>query len=133
MKIVTPRALVATGLAACMLLVSSCSDAHPGTPDAPATCNCLPAEPPLAGRIEVVKTRGYVSGYVSAAETIHVAECPAGSLILGGGCGGPLDQRGLVLRYSKATDHRRAWLCVFENSGPSAQVEVEAYCLVPGS
>ena len=128
MNIVTSRALVATGLVASLSLVSSCTDAHPAVPDA-ATCNCLPAEPPLAGRIEVVKTMGYVSGI----ESIHLAECPAGSLILGGGCGGPREQRGLVLRYSKATDHRRAWLCVFENSGVPAQVEVEAYCLVPAS
>lgn len=69
--------LIAVGAGAALALVLSCSDDSPGDADA-AVCDCPTVETVVGMRpAEVVGSNAATSAFAS---------CPAGSVLLGGGC-----------------------------------------------
>ena len=131
MNIVKSCGLIASGLAAGMLLVISCSDDHPGSADA-ATCDCPAAEPPLAGRVQIVKATQEISAGSFGGQSNR---CPENSVLLSGGCGTPDGQPAeLELQQSRPAMTEDGWACHFRNNatGP-VTIQVTAFCLVPAS
>jgi hypothetical protein len=131
MTIVTHLGLLAAGMAAGAMLVISCSDDSPGSADA-ATCDCAPAEPPIAGRIHIVtNTQIAPPNQVG----LQSNRCPDGSVLLGGGCGTEDGQPAdIVLSQSRPSTSGDGWACYFQNqSATPITIKVEARCLVPAS
>lgn len=131
MTIVRHLGLLAAGMAAGAMLVISCSDDSPGSADA-ATCDCAPAEPPIAGRVQVITNTQTAPPNQSG---IQSTRCPEGSVLLGGGCGTidgqPAD---IVLRQSRPSTSGDGWTCDIQNqSATPITIKVEARCLVPAS
>lgn len=125
-------AFVAGGALATGLIVA-CSDDSPGDADA-ATCDCPASEPPLAGRIVVVRGTDVVIAPNSGNSAL--ATCPTGATMLSGSCyvvddgGGPAQ---ISLRASGADENNPLlWFCNWRNEpGFSATVHAEVRCLVP--
>ena len=120
-----------TGMVAGIMLVISCSDDSPGNADA-ATCDCPAAEPPLDGRLQVVKATAEVPANSNGGQG---AQCPVGSQYLGGGCGAINGQLpDIVLRQSAPSTSGRGWYCEFRNNEPTpVTIEASVFCLVPAS
>jgi hypothetical protein len=118
---------------ACVAVVSivACSDDSPGDVDA-AVCDCPASEPPLSGRITVMRSPGNVNpGSTGAAS----AFCPAGAKVLGGACAlmnpDPQVQVGFsrIEQSGTAEGYSCFWSAVdatVANTGTA-----EAICLVP--
>lgn len=131
MNIVKSCGLIATGVLAGMMLVISCSDDSPSSADA-ATCDCAPAEAPLAGRIEIVTAPQMIPPNSDLGQSI---QCPDGALFLSGGCGtvdGSLPD--ILLRQSKPTMTGQGWSCWFRNNETTpVTIQASAVCLLPNS
>jgi len=132
MNIVKSCGLVAAGLVAGVMLVISCSDDSPGTADA-ASCDCPPAEPPVAERIEIVTATQTIPANSNGGQSTG---CPVGAALLSGGCdtdnGQPAD---IQLRMSTPFDgDLRGWSCWFRNNeNVPVTIKVSAVCLVSNS
>lgn len=120
--------LVLCGAVGALVLVVACSDDSPGNVDA-AACECDPAEPPLAGRIVRLEDR-------RTSTTIGVfasVSCPAGAMLLGGGCYGEGPASTLrLLDSGSAEAGPLGWACDWLNQ-PTEEVTVVAWatCLLP--
>lgn len=110
--------------------VLSCSDDAPGAADA-AACDCPAAEPPLPARVTVVENTTTIP---AGGRSSQGAQCPAGSIILTGGCAG-VDQGmppDVVLQFSLPGAPQAGWQCGWRNdSAASVQLKVVAHCLNP--
>jgi hypothetical protein len=117
---VTPHRITAVLLA----LVAACSGDDTAV-DA-ASCTCPAAEPPLAGRIIRVEDRRTSSTAVDA-----FAQCPAESILLGGGCylEGPEE---LLMQYAGWTSLPTTYACEWDNPQLTEHTAVAwATCLLP--
>lgn len=122
------RSLLAAigGAAVAFAFVLSCSDDSPGDADAAENC-----EPPLAGRINRIED---VKTAQSAMIVNAVANCPAGHVLLGGGCevSGSFTER-LVLFNAGGTNGQNFYSCSWSNpqSVTVETVRAWAVCLSP--
>ena len=131
MNIVKTCGLITTGMIAGAMLVISCSDDSPSSADA-ATCDCAPAEAPLAGRVQVITGTQTIPANSTGGQSNR---CPDGSVFLSGGCGTVDGQSAeIVLRQSRPSMSGDGWACDFRNaSAAPVTIQVSAYCLVPPS
>jgi hypothetical protein len=136
-KLVTLGAALAVGaILACDKNVMVTSDAAPDAPapDAKAACDCPPAEPPLAGRYEVVSNTRTVQPGSTGGQDVG---CPTGTLLISGGCRNTISstQKMVLLENGPGaapgappTD----WSCSFQNNDVVAVTyRVSAICLRP--
>ncbi len=130
----TKLALALASSAATAALILSCSDDSPGDADA-AVCDCPAAEPPLSGRLTTVENRRTSPGPSPA--FILAAECPAGALLLGGGCDADPLAGSLVLRLAgiraPAGETTLYYGCAWTNTNNDSPQFVSAWatCLTP--
>lgn len=104
------------------------------TPDAASTCDCLAAEPALAGRFVVVSQ---ISTIAANAHNAAAPTCPAGTQPLFGSCttdlpspirNVTLEQAGIY--FSSPQD----WFCWFRNhESVPVTIRASAICLKPAS
>lgn len=119
------------GVIAGATLVAACSDDSPGDADA-AVCDCDPAEAPIAGRIMSVTGTTSIAPGSSGGQ---IARCPAGAVLLGGGCRLGLGVSDFQVHISIAapdTAIPNSFLCEWgSNSAQTHTGTAEAICLVP--
>ncbi len=123
------------GLAAGLCLALSCSGDDALGADAQTACDCDPAEPPLAGRIQQFESdpATIVAGNISGQN----ASCPsAESIALGGGCyqTGNLQNTDLAIQASgnPVQPTIQTWDCVWKNNGTADATAVAfVICLTP--
>lgn len=129
-------ATVIASVSATFVFFFACSDDGGSLIDAAAdggTCNCPAAEPPLAGRLTVVRTNlpdeGGTPGTVAIA-----AQCPDNAELLGGGCGvlGAGEQTLTLYRSTRTSESPFAYRCGWNNpTGATVTIEAWASCLAP--
>lgn len=117
-------------MAVALILVLACGDDNVGDVDAQATCDCPATEPPVAGRI-VVETA--MVPLPAGDSPGAVANCPAGSTLLSGGCRLQDGNAAITLNYSYGRiESTEAWTCRWRNDTANDNTGiVEAYCLMP--
>lgn len=141
MHLASSFVLLTSGMAAGMALVLSCGDDSPGrvdaavdapVVDAPVTCDCPAAEPPLAGRFVIVSNTTVIPSNDTGAQS---ALCPEGSQVISGSCTtatlNPV--RDVTLQQSGFYEaNPTVWSCLFKNN-EAAPVTVKAsvICLKP--
>ena len=114
-------------------LLLSCDDGSPSDSDAGA-CNCPSAEPPLLGRAQEFEVSTILPP-ANMAPTFGKAgggaDCPAGSILLSGGCTGAVGTVPDILleaSYPGGT----GWGCSWKNlSNDPVPVRSIARCLIP--
>ena len=142
MRLATSIAIFIAGIIAGIIFVVSCgddsrakADAAVDAPklDAPATCDCPPAELPLAGRIVVVDSTTTIPGNGTGASE---AVCPAGAQVISGSCTtatlNPF--RDVTLQQSGfyVTTGLGSWTCFFRNNEATpVTIKVSVICLKP--
>ena len=129
MKVLASIASLVTAFASGAILVVACSDDSPADADA-ASCPCAAAEPPLAGRIAPAVITAPIQSGTSVALT---AQCPAGAILLGGGC--RLDTIGAVVLEDAGASRsgsQAGYVCHWRSNAPDNRMgTVEAICLSP--
>ncbi len=120
--------ILSAGFAGAVVVVA-CSDDSPHDVDA-ATCDCPAAEPPITtARIRRVEgpTATVTSGTIGGAGAV----CPAGEVLVTGGCTVLVGTDDLVLMEAFPNDASN-FACAWRNNGPGdAQVRAIANCLRP--
>ncbi len=124
-------AAITGALFATTLILACGGDDSPGDADA-AVCDCDPAEPPIAGRVmSVTATTSIAPGSDSG----QVAQCPAGAILLGGGCRlglGVWDSQVHISIAAPSTASPNSFHCVWRNNSAQNHTgTAEAICLVP--
>ncbi len=121
------------GLAAGLAFAFSCSGDDASGADAQTACDCEPAEPPLAGRIQQfdsITPETIAAGNVAGTN----ANCPTGT-VLGGGCrqlDTDLTGTDLAIRDSGRVSDFAGWNCVWKNNGTvDATAVAFVICLMP--
>jgi hypothetical protein len=138
-KLVALGAALAVGaILACDKNVMVASDAalDAPVPDAKVACDCPPAEPPLAGRYEVVSNTDTVQPGAIGGQGVG---CPTGTLLISGGCRNTISsiQKMVLLENGPvaapgAGAPPRSWSCSFQNNDVVAVTyRVSAICLRP--
>ena len=128
----TKSIIFVSGLCAGIAVMLSCSDDAPSSADA-ATCDCDPAEPPLAGRTMIVAstTTSIAMGNFATVS----ASCPNGAMLLSGSCTGPNGALPATMQLALAgftPAGSEGWLCTWTNNGTEAvEVVALAKCLLP--
>jgi hypothetical protein len=124
----------AAGAGFCLALMLSCGDNSPS--DADASCNCAPAEAPLAGRTIEVERAGTLPLPPANMSPLFgkggaSVDCPAGSILLSGGCAASLGAvPDIVVEASFPA--LTSWSCRFKNlSNDPVPVRAIAKCLMP--
>jgi hypothetical protein len=133
--------LLMTGATSGVAFVLSCGDNlslkasadaaidAPKALDAP-TCDCPPAEPPLAGRFVVVSNTRTIAANAFSGQS---ASCPEGSQVISGSCTQDLLNPipNLTLRSSGFFEgFERDWFCEFRNNEPfPVTIRVSVICL----
>lgn len=119
------------GIAVGATLVIACSDDSPSDADA-AACDCPAAEPPITGRVMSVTSPTAIGANTSGSQ---VAQCPAGAILLGGGCRldlGVDDPQILISVAAPSTAIPNAFACQWVSTSSQTRTAVaEARCLVP--
>ena len=120
------------GLAAGLTLALSCSGDDASGADAQTACDCDPAEPPLAGRIQQFDsiTPATIAAGNSASND---ANCPTGT-VLGGGCRqeGSIQDTDLAIQDSGRVSDFAGWQCAWKNNGTADATAVAfVICLMP--
>lgn len=110
-------------------MIMACSDDSPGDADA-ATCDCPPAEPPLAGRIARTRVTTTID---PNAVGVQSSSCPAGGTILGGSCRMMEGNRNIALTEAGIVNGGgQGYECHWSSTSASAGTGiVEAICLMP--
>jgi hypothetical protein len=104
------------------------------SPRAPAaTCDCPPAEPPLAGRFEEVRALQYIAPKGTGVKDVT---CPAGAYLISGSCSTDYDTvvYKVALRESRHIGSPpNGWHCSWANNEPmlGLNFRVAAICLKP--
>lgn len=98
-----------------------------------ATCDCPPAEPPLAGRFEEFRALQYIPPKGTGVKDIT---CPAGSYLISGSCSTNFDTYvfNVTLRESRHIGSPpNGWHCSWLNNEPMLGLDfrVAAICLKP--
>ncbi len=132
MKLPAIALLFTAGVAAGIATVVSCGD-DTHKVDA-ATCDCAPAEPPLAGRLMWIDGAGTIPANGNGNSS---ASCPSNAIMaMAGQClrdpfGGTGDA---FLKESGTANDPRAWNCVFTNkTAADVTVKVRVLCLMPAT
>ena len=121
-------------LVAGVALIVACADDSPGdvdAADAPVSCDCPAAEPPLAGRITRVRGDSVLppnSGGVA------VAFCPTGAAALGGACEIQiLDDNVVLMSTSFTPGDAPGYRCDWTTGGATMARTgtAEVVCLLP--
>ncbi|MBE7448936.1 MAG: hypothetical protein HS111_08580 [Kofleriaceae bacterium] len=131
------------GALAGVTLVVACSDDSPGDADA-AVCDCDPAEPPIAGRVMSVTGMTTIAAVMSVTGMTTIAagsdsaaagQCPAGAILLGGGCRlglGVTDSLVHISIAAPSTAIPNSFYCEWRNNSAQNHTGIaEAICLVP--
>jgi hypothetical protein len=141
MRLTRSIVLVLSGMVAGLALAMSCGDDSHGKvdaatdapkADAPAVCDCPPAERPLAGRFVIVSQTQIIAGNATGGQA---TVCPTGAQVISGSCttelGNPL--RDVTLQQSGFyTDPGGGWHCEFRNNEAiPVTIKVSAICLKP--
>jgi hypothetical protein len=129
-------ALAVGAMLSCDKEVLMASDAAPDTPvsDAKVTCDCPPAEPPLAGRYIVVSNVTTVQPGAVGGQSVV---CPSGTLLISGGCTNTISStQKMALLTSGPVSAPGAvpmsWSCDLQNNDVVAVTyRVSAICLRP--
>ena len=120
-----------SGLTSGLVLILACSDDSPSDSDA-ATCDCLPAEAPLAGRA-VETERPFTLPPLSErnGQAGTNVRCPIGGVLLSGGCAASVGAvSDIVLTASYPVQD--SWSCEWKNNTNEAvPVRAIARCLMP--
>jgi hypothetical protein len=139
-KLMTTTVTLAAGAILSAAVILACGNGSPGDADA-AACDCPEAEPPLAGRIQVVedvRSPGTAGGV--AAVLCESATAAADWTLLGGGCRVDDDNAGDLILYqagpipfSETNQTMGGYACNWRNpiSAPIDAVKAYAICLVP--
>lgn len=131
MKMMQTFVLVAAGAVGGIAFMLACSDDSPANVDAAdgTTCDCPPAEPPLAGRIVVVTNDSTAPAMMDGGVG---ARCPAGATVLGGECVTNGVSAGLLMQSGTAQGAPDAWSCDFRNdTAVPLSITARVTCLVP--
>ncbi len=119
------------GALAGVTLVVACSDDSPGDADA-AVCDCDPAEPPIAGRVMSVTGMTTIA---AGSDASAAGQCPAGAILLGGGCRlglGVTDSLVHISIAAPSTAIPNSFYCEWRNNSAQNHTgTAEAICLVP--
>ena len=127
----TPILTAFLGLATGLAFAFSCSGDDASGADAQTACNCDPAEPPLAGRIQQFDSEPTLvtAGGVIASKN---ASCPGGTVI-GGGClqvFGDISGTELIAKWNGPVAD--GWSCGWKNDGTvDAMATAHVICLMP--
>ena len=128
MKNLSAVLILSVGVVMGAALVVACSDDSPTDADA-AVCDCPAAEPPLAGRIVHVRLTEVLT---AGGGGIAGANCPAGSIIIGGACEVQAPDAKILLMESRFVGDRQLgcrWsteAATVDNMGTAV-----AICLIP--
>jgi len=129
----TPILTAFLGLAAGLAFAFSCSGDDASGADAQTACNCDPAEPPLAGRIQQFDSITPTT-IVAGNSASNDAACPTGT-VLGGGCrqlDTALTGTDLAIRNSGRASDFAGWQCAWKNNGTvDATADAFVICLMP--
>ena len=124
------------GLAAGLAFAFSCSGDDASGADAQTACDCDPAEPPLAGRIQQFESDP--TTVVAGNAASNDASCPSpDSIALGGGCyqtDTDITGTDLVIQDSgnPVQPTIPTWACVWKNNGTvDATAVAFVICLTP--
>jgi hypothetical protein len=136
--------LLMTGAASSVAFVFSCGDNlslkasadaavdASKIPDAAPTCDCPPAERPLAGRFLTISWTWNIAANSFGGNS---AGCPEGSQLISGSCTQDLpgEYKHLTLEQSGFYEaYPFVWSCWFRNNEPSdVKVRVSVICLTP--
>jgi hypothetical protein len=104
----------------------------PDPVDAAPSCDCPPAEPPLAGRFVVVTNTRVIPANGSSGNSLA---CPTGTQLITGSCttDSPTVSFNMTLRESGFVHDATYWDCEFRNHEPfPVTMRVNALCLKPG-
>jgi hypothetical protein len=131
-KHLSSLASFAAGGGFCLALVLSCGDQSPS--DADASCDCAPAEAPLAGRTEEVE----IAITLPPANMSPVfgkrgtgIDCPQGGVLLSGGCAASLGAVPDIV-VEATYPILNSWRCDWKNlSNDPVPVRAIARCLMP--
>ena len=121
-------------LVAGVALIVACADDSPGdvdAADAPVSCDCPAAEPPLAGRITRVRSDNPLSPGGSG---VSAAFCPIGAVALGGACEIQiLDANVVLMSTSFTVGDPHGYRCDWETVGATMPYTgtAEVVCLLP--
>ena len=129
-------AYILAGAASALALVVACSDDSPGDADA-AVCDCPAAEKPITAS-RLVRVDGNL-GTVDGSGGFTAAGCPAGGIVITGGCYAITDPLGTGLQLSASgpepvsTASAIGWHCEYERntSGQNATARAQVTCLMP--
>jgi hypothetical protein len=123
---------VITGL----VVVVACGDDSPQSIDAaPLECNCPAAEPPLAGRVVRVESRGDIAAIALGGAGLR---CPPDGIPLGGSCSlvqlDGIEQVRLVTAGDPVEDSPTQWACTWFNESNALVTGVASLnCLMPAA
>jgi hypothetical protein len=122
------------GAAASAAFILSCGDDGPAVVDAAdanQACDCPAAEAPLAGRMVTVVKQDTLP--IGAGRDVTVT-CPAGAVLLSGGCEGGNEMAPVLFFSSDGSDTAppTSWNCGWRNqTGSELMVVARAVCLLP--
>jgi hypothetical protein len=109
--------------------ILSCSDS-PKTVDAATTCDCPPAETPIAGRVMTVVNTQVIPANTRLGQGML---CPDGSQLISGSCTVEGDLEA-ILEQSGFDTNPIGWECVYKNPNATPiTIKVTGLCLVPPS
>jgi hypothetical protein len=135
MKSIQVILLILGGAFAGVVSMLSCGDNGPMKADAATTCDCPIAEAPIPTRVmEVIDTRVTLSPANMPPRNGRDggdAECPAGAIVVTGGCAANTGQvPDIVLEQS--FPNGRGWVCQWRNNTNNpVPVRIIVRCLVP--
>lgn len=139
MTLRTPVLLFTLGATFGAVVVVACGDDSPNDVDAAdaddLTCDCAPAEPPLAGRIVIQEITAPVT-LPAGGFGVQGLQCVGGTLLTGSCRLNTLGPEPEVTLSEAGLDDRTpgviAWQCVWNNPTPREIMgEVRVLCLMP--
>lgn len=125
--------MLATGALFGFALLLACDEDSPSNAD--ASCSCPSAEPPLLGRIQEFErstTLPPANMEPKFGKEGGGSECPAGGVLLSGGCAAAVGTVPDILIESSQPEGSNGWSCRWKNlSNEPVAVRGIARCLMP--